>query len=217
MVSKKIEDTQPIKINSLEESAENNPVPADLSDTQSIQIKPKRWKTIILGMLLILIFAIGGGSIGYFSGIQKRVSQENEEVITQAATHYQYGIQELETGNYELARIQFEYVLQIYPEFPGIMEKYTEVMVKLGNASVPSEQVIQPAPTTDTRGAEAIFNQVLQEIQTQQWSLAIQSLEALRNEDYTYRTVEVDGKPGIAGDTNTAVVTRNPIPRSTAQ
>jgi tetratricopeptide (TPR) repeat protein len=193
MVSKKIEDTQPIKINSLEESAENNPVPADLSDTQSIQIKPKRWKTIILGMLLILLFAIGGGGIGYFSGIQKRVSQENEEVITQAATHYQYGIQELETGNYELARVQFEYVLQIYPEFPGIMEKYTEVMVKLGNASIPSEQVIQPAPTTDTRGAEALFNQVLQEIQTQQWSLAIQSLEALRNEDYTYRTVEVDG------------------------
>ena len=193
MNSKKIEDTQPIKINSLDELAEKDPVSADLSDTQSIQVKPKRWKSIILGLLLILLFAIGGGSIGYFSGIQQRISREDEEVITQAAIHYQYGIQELDAGNYELARTQLEYVLQIYPEFPGIKEKYTEVMVKLAGATVPTAQAIQPAPTTDTRGAEALFNQVLQEIQTQQWSLAIQSLEALRNEDHTYRTVEVDG------------------------
>lgn len=193
MVSKKIEDTQPIKINSPEEFSENDPVPTDLSDTQSIKIKPKRWKSIVLGLFLILFFAIGGGSIGYFSGIKQRISQENEEVITQAAVHFQYGIQQLDAGNYELARIQLEYVLQIYPDFPGIKEKYVEVMVKLANGSVPTDQIIQPTQTVDTRGAEALFNQALQEIQTQQWPLAIQSLEALRNEDYTYRTVEVDG------------------------
>ena len=193
MISKKIEDTQPIKINSPEELTEKNPVTADLSDTQSIQVKPKRWKSIVLGLLLILLLAIAGGGIGYFNGIQQRISQENEEVITQAAIHYQYGIQELDAGNYELARTQFEYVLQIYPEFPGVKEKYTEVMVKLAGASVPTAQVNQPTPTVDTRGAEALFNQVVQEVQTQQWSLAIQSLEALRNKDHTYRTVEVDG------------------------
>jgi len=193
MVRKKLEDTQPIKINSPEESAETNTITSNFSDTQSIRVKPKRWKSIILGSVLILLFAIGGGSIGYFSGIQQRISQENEEVITQAALHYQYGIQQLDAENYELARTQFEYVLQIYPDFPGIKEKYTEVMVKLASGAVPTEQVIQPTPITDTRGAEALFNQVLQEIQTQQWLLAIQSLEALRNEDYTYRTVEVDG------------------------
>ena len=188
-----MEDTQPIKINSLEEIAEISPAPTNLIDTQSIQVKPKRWKSIILGLLLILLFAAGGGSIGYFSGIQQRILREDGEVITQAALHFQYGIQELDAENYELARTHLEYVLQIYPDFPGAKEKYTEVMVKLAGSSVPTEQVIRPAPTTDTRGAEALFNQVLQEIQTQQWSLAIQSLEALRNEDHTYRTVEVDG------------------------
>ena len=193
MISKKLEDTQPIKTNSLEELSQINPVPTDLSDTQSIQVKPKRWKSIVLGLLLILLLAIAGGGIGYFNGIQQRISQENEEVITQAAIHYQYGIQELDAGNYELARTQLEYVLQIYPDFPGVKEKYTEVMVKLAGASVPTAQVNQPTPTVDTRGAEALFNQVVQEVQTQQWSLAIQSLEALRNEDHTYRTVEVDG------------------------
>ena len=193
MVSKKLEDTQPIKINPPAELAETNPIPANLSDTKTVLVKPKRWKLIILGLLLILLFAIGGGSIGYFSGIQQRISQQNEEVITEATLHYQYGIQQLDAGNYELARTQLEYVLQIYPEFPGIKEKYTEVMVKLASASVPTEQAIQPTQTTDTRGAEALFNQATQEIQTQQWALAIQSLEALRNEDYTYRTIEVDG------------------------
>ena len=193
MIRKKLDDTQPIKIESLKKLSEINPVSADLSDTQSIQVKPKRWKSILLGLLLVIFFAIGSGGVGYFSGIQQRISRENEEVITQAAIHYQYGIQELDAGNYELARTQFEYVLQIYPDFPGAKEKYTEVMVKLAGSSVPTQQIDQPSPTTDTRGAEALFNQALQEIQTQQWPLAIQSLEALRNEDHTYRTVEVDG------------------------
>jgi len=193
MVSKKLEDTQPIKTNSADESVETNTIPSDLGNTQSVRVKPKRWKSILLGLLLILLFAIGGGGIGYFSGIQQRISQEDEEVITQATLHYQYGIQQLDAGNYELARTQLEYVIQIYPEFPGIREKYIEVMVKLADASVPTEQVIQLTPTPDTRGAEALFNQAVQETQAQQWSLAIQTLEALRNEDYTYRTIEVDG------------------------
>lgn len=193
MVSKKLEDTQPIKTNSPKESVENNAIPSTLSDTQSIRVKPKRWKLIFFGLLLILLFAIGGSGIGYFSGVQQRISQENEEVITQAALHFQYGIQALDAGNYELARIQFEYVLQIYPDFPNIKEKYTEVMVKLASTSIPNEQVIEPTQTVDTRGVEALFSQALQAIQTLQWPLAIQTLEALRTEDYTYRTVEVDG------------------------
>lgn len=193
MVSKKLEDTQPISTNSSEESAEINTTTSTPSDTQSIRVKPKRWKSIFFGLLLILLFSICGGGIGYFSGIQQRISRENEEVITQAALHFQYGIQALDAGNYELARIQLEYVLQIYPEFPDIKEKYTEVMVKLASASIPDEQVIEPTPTVDTRGVEALFNQALQAIQTLQWPLAIQTLEALRTEDHTYRTIEVDG------------------------
>ena len=193
MVSKKIEDTQPIKTSSPKELVENNAVPSTLSDTQSIRVKPKRWKLILFGLLLILLFAISGSGIGYFSGIQQRISQENEGVITQAALHFQYGIQALDADNYELARIQFEYVLQIYPDFPNIKEKYTEVMVKLASMSIPDEQVIEPTQTVDTRGPEALFSQALQATQTLQWPLAIQTLEALRTEDYTYRTVEVDG------------------------
>ncbi|MDO9545563.1 MAG: hypothetical protein Q7J07_02295 [Pelolinea sp.] len=193
MVSKKLEDTQPIKTNSPVESGEKKSPSLKLSDTQSIRTKPKRWKLILLGVLMIMLFAIGGGGFGYLNGIQQRIAKENEEVITQAALHYQYGLQQIDAGNFELARTQLEYVLQIYPDFPGIKEKYTEVMVKLGISAAPADQIIQPTPTVDTRGAEALFNQVTQEIQTQQWAQAIQTLEALRNEDYTYRTVEVDG------------------------
>lgn len=193
MVRKKLEDTQSIKIKSPEEFVDNGSVPVDLSDTQSIKIKPKRWKSIVLGLILILVLAIGGGSIGYIKGIQQRVSKENEEVISQAALHYQYGIQELEAGNYELARVQLEYVIQIYPDFPGVMEKYTEAMVKLAESGAPVEQAGETEVIIDTSDAEALFNQAVQAVQTQQWSLAIQTLEALRNENHTYRTIEVDG------------------------
>lgn len=193
MVSKKLDDTQPILTNLPVDPVEKESSSPKLSDTQSIRTKPKRWKAFLLGVLLTVLFALGGGGIGYLNGIQQRIAKENEEVITQAALHFQYGLQQMDAGNYELARTQLEYVLQIYPDFPGIKEKYTEVMVKLGTSAAPADQTIQPTPTIDTRGAEALFIQVAQEIQTQQWALAIQSLEALRNEDYTYRTVEVDG------------------------
>jgi hypothetical protein len=193
MVRKKLGDTQPININQVGDTVvESNSAPT-LSDTQSIRIKPKRWKLFLLGLLLVILFAAAGGGFGYLSGINQRLASEKEGLITQAALHYQYGIQQMEAGNYELARIQLEYVLQIYPEFPGITEKYTETMLKLGDSTTSNDPTVAPTPTIDTRGAEALFAQATQEVQNQQWEAAIRSLEALRDEDYTYRTIEVDG------------------------
>jgi len=185
MVEKNLDDTQKI-------SAGGSPPRDPLGDTQSLKAKPKRWKLILLGILFVILFAAGGGALGYFSGIQQRLNQENEEVLTQAALHFQLGVQQLEAGNFELARVQLEYVLQIYPDFPGLQEKYTEVMVQLAEApaAVPGTEA---TPTKDTRGAEALFNQAQQEVNGQQWAAAMQTLAQLRDEDYTYRTVDVDG------------------------
>jgi len=191
-MSMNFEDTQRIKTTGKStepNSNQQNP----LDDTQALAVKkPKRWRVILLGILLILIFGAGGGGFGYLNGIRQRVDKQNEEILTQAAIQYQYGVQQMANGNYELARTHLEYVLSIYPEFPGITEKYTEVMIELAKASQPTA-LPSPTPTVDTRGAEALFNQAVQEVQSQQWEAAMNTLEALRNEDYTYRTLEVDG------------------------
>jgi len=194
MKSNRLEDTQQIR----GKKSDNNPIQPKIGDTQPIPQKTKRGRVVLFGILAIIIFGFAGSGIGHLNGINQRLAKENEEVITQAALHYQYGIQQIQAGNYELARTQLEYVLQIYPDFPDAKQKYTEVLVKLAESGSPTQLAIQPTPTKDTRGAEALFNQALQEVQNQQWTAAMQTLETLRNEDYTYRTLEVDGLNFIA-------------------
>ena len=193
MARKKLEDTQPINIDSTQELPVQSDGPPGLGDTQPLKVKPRWWKLLLIGFTILFILGSVGGVYGYFQGIQQRVKRENEEVITQAALHFQYGLQELQSGNYELARVQFEYVIQIYPDFPGAAEKYMETMVKMAESGAPVEQAVEPELVIDNSGAEALFNQAVQAVQSQQWPLAIQTLDALRDQNYAYRTVEVDG------------------------
>ena len=169
--------------------------PVKVDDTQLIPVKvkkPKRWRTVLLGILLVLLLGVAGGGLGYQRGIQDRLAKESQQLLTEAALQFQYGIQQMANANYNLARTHFEYVLKIYPEFPGITEKYTEVMIKLAEAAIPTAQPLA-TPTLTNLNAEGLFNQATQEVQTLQWAAAMNTLEALRNEDTTYHTLDVDG------------------------
>ena len=189
MAEENLSDTQEIKTS----GGTTRPVKVD--DTQSIPVKvkkPRRGRTVLLGILLILLLGAAGSGLGYRQGIQDRLAKENKQLLTEAAMQFQYGVQQMANNNYNLARTHFEYVLKIYPGFPGITEKYTEVMVKLAGSSVPTAQQLA-TPTLSNLNAEGLFNQATQEVQTLQWAAAMNTLEALRNEDTTYRTLEVDG------------------------
>jgi tetratricopeptide (TPR) repeat protein len=187
MSQEHLEDTQQIK------NSGTHDTPARMSDTQPVKAKkPRRGRTILLGILATLLLGAIGGGFGYRQGIQDRINRQEEQILKDAAVQFQYGIQQFDSGNYELARSHFEYVLQNYPEFPGITEKYTETMVRLAQTSAPALQP-QATPTFANMAVEALFNQANQEVQTKQWAAAINTLEALRNEDTNYRTLEVDG------------------------
>ena len=159
--------------------------------------KPKLGRVIGFGILAVILLAALGGWMGYQRGINDRLNLQNEQLLSEAALQYQYGVQQMTNGNYDLARTHFEYVLNVYPDFPGLTEKYTEVMVKIAQSSEPTAA---PAltPTPDNRDVETLFAQASQEVQSQQWEAAVNSLEALRNADYTYHTMEVDGLYYIA-------------------
>ena len=187
-----LEDTQQVKTSGM------NKVPVKMDDTQPVVVKkPKRARVILVGFLVTLILGLAGGGLGYQQGIQDRITRQKDEILKEAALQYQYGVQQFENGNYELARTHFEFVLQNYADFPGIAEKYTETMVKLAQASMPTAQPLA-TPTLTNLNAEALFNQAFQEVQTQQWAASINTLDALRNEDTAYRTLEVDGLYFIA-------------------
>jgi tetratricopeptide (TPR) repeat protein len=193
MSDSNLDDTQKIKTSSSKYSDLEKTKLNSVDDTQPFNIKkPRLWRIILLGILLILLLGAAGGGLGYYSGIRQRLIREQEKTLTQAALQFQYGIQQMEAGNFALAQKHFEYVLQIYPDFPGLTEKYTEVMIQMAKAS---QVTLAPEATliVDNRGAEALFNQAFQEVNSQQWATAMNTLEALRNADYTYRTLDVDG------------------------
>ncbi len=219
MSPQKKDDTQKIKVEHSTGDTQQIKTGASISDTQQIKAKspggdtqqiktkkpareiqvrkPKIWRVILTGILLVVLFGTAGGALGYKRGINDRLDKQNQQLISEAALQYQYGIQQMTAGNYNLARTHFEYVMKIYPDFPGITEKYTELMVQLAKANAPTST---PAPTAtpDTRDVETLFNQAKQAVQSKQWATAITTLEALRNADYKYRTMEVDGLYYIA-------------------
>ena len=189
MAQENLSDTQKNKVHGVPTQ------PVKVNDTQPVPVKekkPRRGRAAILGILLVLLLGAAGGGLGYQRGINDRLAQQNQQVLTEAATQFQYGVQQMVNGNYALARTHFEYVIKIYPNFPGLTEKYTEVMIKLAESSIPTVQP-QATPTLTNLNAEGLFNQATQEVQAMQWEAAMSTLEALRNEDTAYRTLEVDG------------------------
>ena len=180
-------DTQKLKTDTqrLKTSRKKSKTPGEVK-------KPKLWRVILGGVFITLLLGCGSGYLGYNQGITDRLNAQNEKILSQAALQYQYGIQQMNAGNYELARTHFEYVLENYPSFPGLTDQYTAVMVKIAQESLPTAT---PAPTStpDNRNIETLFAQAQQEVQSQQWASAVNTLESLRNADYTYRTIEVDG------------------------
>ena len=179
-------------------SAMQPPVPPEdePANTKPQHKKPRRFVWILSGFFLMLLLAAAGGLLGYRSAIQKRIAAQQDQIAMIATTQYQLGVNELDAGNYTMARKRFEYVISLDPSFPGAAEKLTDVMLKMALITTPTPVVeAGPAPTAtpDLRGAEAIFNQAVQVYRGQDWNATIATLDRLRDEDITYRTLEVDG------------------------
>jgi tetratricopeptide (TPR) repeat protein len=162
-------------------------------------VKPRRWLWFIVGILLVIIITAIGSYMGYQKGIQQRLDQQFSEIALIATTQFQLGLQDMQTGNFELARKRFEYVIQIDSKFPGAAEKLVEVSIAMSRTETPTAapsatpSVIPVTPTVDTRGAQQLFTEVVQLINNKEWQKALDTLEALRQNNKEYRTVEVDG------------------------
>ena len=90
-------------------------------------------------------------------------------------------------------------MIQIDPKFPGATEKLVEVSIAMSRTETPTVAptatltVIPVTPTIDTRGAQQLFSEVKQLIDTKEWQKALDTLEDLRQNNKEYRTVDVDG------------------------
>ncbi len=156
----------------------------------------RRWPWVILGILLMIAFAVGGGWLGYRSAIQLRRTKSEENRVTTATEHFMLGMQAQANKQYEIARLQFEYVIKLDSNFPGAADKLREVMIAMAvvNTPTPAPTVALPTltPTVDTRPQEEIYNQARTQFAAEDWDGLFATIDSLRRVDPKYKAVEVD-------------------------
>jgi len=159
--------------------------------------KPRRWPWILLGILMIFLMTGAGGWLGYRTAIQQRKAQMEEARVSTATEHFMLGLVAQGNKQYEVARQQFEYVIQLDPTFPGAQDRLREVMIAMAvvNTPTPAPTVALPTltPTVDTRPQEEIFNQARQQYGAKDWGGLFASIDALRRIDPSYKAVDIDG------------------------
>jgi tetratricopeptide (TPR) repeat protein len=188
-----IAQTQPIQPGS-ESILPAQPPP---SEPPSGLAHPRRWPWFLIGFVIVLIFGSIGGYLGYQAAIDLRKSAQVEQVVTQATRHFMLGLEAQQQGQYTIARQQFEYVISLDPNFPGVAERLAQVMMAQISTQTPTVQptptVIPITPTPDLRSQEEIFNVARAHLLAQEWDKVLESIDALRTIDPGYRSIESDG------------------------
>ena len=193
--------TMPVSLSS-PASGGDTPLSTAGQDGEGSEASPKRsrssWRMLTaLAILSLFLIAALSAFGGYRSGINQRNGLEATQIAQVLQTQFPLGVQDLDTGRYALAQQRFEYVIKLDPNYPGAVEKLSEVLLKLRTTATPT-----PAPTPtptftplppDFSGVEALMNRARELLAGGDWSGAIDVLLTIRKKDPTYQTVQVDG------------------------
>jgi len=170
-------------------------------DTQKVSVqvppsKPRRLRRVI-GLGIGLIVFIGLGALGGMqAGVRARQDKETLDKAVEAVAQFELGKADLVSGQCDIARQRFEYVIQLDSGYPGVAEKLAESMLCSGTSSSSEiSSIPTPAitPTPDLRGAEEIFTMLESLIAAENWDEALLSMDVLRKNYSDFMAIEVDG------------------------
>jgi hypothetical protein len=194
-----MDDTQPNPVIGLNESQ------LDPGNVEPVPASSKKFP-FWLALLVLFVLAIIGILGGYASGMGKRYSAESTLVTGQLQEQYQLGVQAATSGNYEVAKQHFEYILQHNPNFPGVREAYAGLLVHLLiTPTLTPTSTPTLTPTPDARSADVIYPNVVallsapgKDLCARDWNDIISKLDSMRKADKNFHAVEVDGMYFIA-------------------
>jgi tetratricopeptide (TPR) repeat protein len=162
----------------------------------------RRWTWILwafVGILALVLIAAGSGYSGYRSAISDRTSNEATQIASDVTHQYELAIQDLEAGNYELARQRFEYVIQLDPNYPGAAEKLSDTLLELRTTATPTTAPTPTlTPTPDTRGRDELYTNAMAALIVGEWSEVIDTLLSLRKQYPDFEAINVDGMLYVA-------------------
>lgn len=198
-----IEETIPVKKTRSTKSAAKEPVMVEGIEDVVEAIKPKktrRGKWVWLGILMMLVITAIGSGVGYKLAMDVRNKEEISQRIELATTQYVMAEQDQKNGNLSMARQRLEYILTIYPDYPGLSDKLTEVMIAINLAQPPQptseatkEPVVTAVPTKDTQVVSELYTQARAQYAAKDWQGLLATIEQMRNIDPSYEPLAVDG------------------------
>lgn len=164
---------------------------------------------LLAGLLVVIILGVGAAT-GAARGINDRISLAESQAAPRIQSQIDGARLDIEEGRYEVALSRLDWILEEMSDFlteaelSEIGELYSQTLVLIGSRTTPIPQPsptpVEPVftPTPDFRGAQELFDAALQQISSGAWDDAIRTIEALRENDLTYRAVHVDGLLWIA-------------------
>lgn len=202
-INREPDETAPIVIRrELTDMAKTIATSPDLPEVPVKTPRRRYWPWVLLGIFLVIAAAIGGIGLGYQRAAQIRSQKQEEMRVANATEHFMTGLVAQQNKQYEIARMQFEYVIELDPAFPGAQDKLREVMIEMAMdktpTPVPTIFVPTLTPTLDTRPQEDIFNQARQFYANKEWDSLFSAIDSLRRVDPLYRAVEIDGMLYVA-------------------
>ena len=154
----------------------------------------RNWLWLLLIPIVYVILFAGGAGTGYQVGRNENLAHAQANEAASLTEQFFLGQQDLQSGNYELARQRFEFILNLDPDYPGAMDALTQAMQILMATATPTAvpATVTPTPTRDLRPVEDLFRQVQTEILAENWYKAIDLLNTIRTDDATYQVAQVD-------------------------
>lgn len=149
--------------------------------------KPRILRFVWLLIPLSILLAAAGG---YFTGTRQGQQEHLETVGQTTDEQYQLALEDLAAGRYDLARQRLEYISRLDPAYPGVPEKLAEALVELNAPTQAPTPIVTPTP--NLAPIEEMFDQAQAAFDQEDWSLAMETLIALRAKEPDYRSIEVD-------------------------
>ena len=179
------------------ELKETLPKPVQGEAIPATRRKYPGWLAVLVLIVLIAVGILGG----YGSGMGKRYSAQDTLVSGQLLEQYQLGVQAVNAGQYPIAKQHFEYIIQKYPNYPGVKSAYTDLLLHMMiTPTVVPSPTPTITPTPDTRSIDQIYTDVTgllsasgADLCARKWDDIITKLDTLRKDDITYHAAEVDG------------------------
>ena len=165
----------------------------NLSNTQPIKPvkKASRWRSILTGLLGVIILLGLAGWGGYENAIVIRTQAKEQIVSSQLMDQFKLALVDEQFKRYDEAQQRLQFILQNDPTFPGAQTEMTKLLIVMSKPTATLTPTLTPTP--DIRGEQAMFATAQQLIATGDWPNALTELDQLRKKSPTFNTSQVDG------------------------